>query len=437
MPQSPSLWIPGNAVPWVPASGEEAEGAGPEGAISRARALEREADLLARSLRAGADAPFASIDAPALRQAILAAWSEDLRAGRMDGPLSDSEGERPSMRPHPWGGWLRDPVVVAHLEERFGERYVWSASQLEQYGRRPFDFLLDRVLKLRASEEAEDTTSPASRGSLAHAILDGFFRALMEGAERVPDRPTELSGEALAVYERVATGILDEAEQSDDFWLGEPALWQVTREQIFDSVRFFLERELPRLDRDGAWPVRLELGFGGTGDEPFLLHGRDLRNRPGTMRVRGRIDRVDAKPGKDGTELRILDYKWGSYPPARGYRDGSVLQLPIYMQAASERTGLEGRVSQGSYRPVTRDTANGALIRAKEMGPVLAFALSISGRVRRGLFEPVQAASHSLGAWQVGPEVTRSTARFRDGHRFEMDSEPGESEPAEEGTGGG
>jgi RecB family exonuclease len=430
-PRSPSLWIPGNAVRWAPASAEEAESAGPPGTISRARMLEREADLLVRSLRAGAAAPFESIDAPALRQAILAAWSEDLRAGRMDGPPSGSEGDRPSMRPHPWGGLLRDPVVVAHLEERFGEGYVWSASQLEQYGRRPFDFLLDRVLRLQASEEAEDTTSPASRGSLAHSILDRFFRGLVHGVEREMDRPTELSGEALALYERVAAGVLDEAERSDDFWLGEPALWQVTREQIVESVRGFLERELPRLDKEGAWPVRLELGFGGEGEPEFVLHGRDLQDRPGAMRVRGRIDRVDAKPGNSGTELRILDYKWGSYPPARGYRDGSVLQLPIYMQAVSERADFEGRVSQGSYRPVTRDTANGALIRAKDVDPVLAFALSIAGRVRRGLFEPVQAASMSLGAWQVGPEVTRSTAKFRDRHRFEPASEPGESESGE------
>ena len=427
--RSPSLWIPGSAVRWTPPTAEEAESAVAAGAMSRARTLEREADRLARALRAGTDAPFESIDAPALRQAILAAWSEDLRAGRMDGPPSDSEGERPSMRPHPWGGWLRDPVVVAHLEERFGEGYVWSASQLEQYGRRPFDFLLDRVLRLRASEEAEDTTSPASRGSLAHSILDRFFRALEKGGEEELDRPPELSGEVLALYARVAGEVLDEAERSEDFWLGEPALWRVTREQIVESVRAFLERELPRLDKEGAWPVRLELGFGGDGEPAFVLHGRDLQNRPGAMRVRGRIDRVDAKPGKGGSELRVLDYKWGSYPPARGYRDGSVLQLPIYMQAVSERGDVEGRVSQGSYRPVTRDTANGALIRAKDVDPVLAFALTIPGRVRRGLCEPVQAASQSLGAWQVGPEVTRSTAKFPDGHRFELASEPGESEP--------
>ena len=150
------------------------------------------------------------------------------------------------------------------------------------------------------------------------------------------------------------------------------------------------------------------------------------------MRVRGRIDRVDARPGKGETELRVLDYKWGSYPPARGYRDGSVLQLPIYMRAVSELADVEGRVSQGSYRPVTRDTANGALIREKDVDSVLAFALSIAGRVRRGLFEPVQAASQSLGAWQIGPEVTRSTAKFRDGHRFEVTYEPGE----EAGSGG-
>jgi RecB family exonuclease len=429
-PRSPSLLIPDTAVRWTPAAAEEertADGV-PGSPASRVRRLEREVERMVRSLRAGAESEFESIDAPALRQAILAAWSEDLRRGRMDGTASGSERDRPSMRPHAWGGLLRDPEVVSHLHEKFGDRYVWSASQLEQYGRRPFDFLLDRVLKLQASEEAEDTTSPASRGSLAHSILDRFFRALAGDGVKGLNRPAELAGDTLALYERIATEVLDEAEGSDDFWLGEPALWKVTREQIEESVRAFLQRELPRLEREEAWPARLELGFGGDGEGDFVLQGRDLQGRPRSIRVRGRIDRVDATSGESGTELRILDYKWGSYPPARGYRDGAVLQLPIYMRAVSELADVEGHVVQGSYRPVTRDTANGALIRAKDVESVLAFALSISGRAREGRFEPVQAASQPPGAWQVGPEVTRTSARFRDGHRFEVAPEPGEED---------
>ena len=136
------------------------------------------------------------------------------------------------------------------------------------------------------------------------------------------------------------------------------------------------------------------------------------------MRVRGRIDRVDAKQGKDGLELRVLDYKWGAYPRARGYGDGSVLQMPIYMRAVTELAGLEGSVTQGAYRSITKGTANGALIKAAEVESVLAFALSVPSRVRAGMFEPVQSASQELKSWQAGLEVTRSTAAFREGNRY-------------------
>ncbi|MEJ2483936.1 MAG: PD-(D/E)XK nuclease family protein [Gemmatimonadota bacterium] len=317
------------------------------------------------------------------------------------------------MKPNAWGGLVRDPIVLRHLEERFGASHIWSASQLEQYGRRPFDYFLDRVLGVRASEEVEDTTSPASRGSLAHTILERFFRRL-EGAT-----PETLTDEALDLFERVAVEALDEAEAAEGQWLGEPALWRVTREQIVESLRAFLERELPRLAKDGSWPVRLEFAFGEDEGDRFELQGTDLRGREQRMRVRGRIDRVDAKPGKEGAELRVLDYKWGGYPRAAGYRDGSVLQTAIYLRAASRLPGIDGRVTWGAYRPITKPTASGARLAADDVDSVLAFALSIPERVRNGWFEPVLAASQSLGAWEVGREVTRTSAQFAEGHRFE------------------
>ncbi|MCL7927173.1 MAG: PD-(D/E)XK nuclease family protein, partial [marine benthic group bacterium] len=249
---------------------------------------------------------------------------------------------------------------------------------------------------------------------LAHSILERFFRALGEA------RPTELSGDALDLYREVARVALDEAEAAEDHWLGEPALWRVTREQIVESVREFLERELPRLDKEGAWPIEFELGFGDEDGDRFELEGEDLQGLRRRMRVRGRIDRLDARLGKDGPELRVLDYKWGGYPSASGYRDGSVLQTAIYLRAASVISAVDGALKWGAYRPITKTTASGARLSMEEVDGVLAFALSIPERVRSGWFEPVLAASQSLGAWQVGPEVTRTSAQFRGGHRFEI-----------------
>jgi len=391
-----------------PAFGEPV-GAGP---VSIAQRLDFEADRLDAARRAGDLSPLPSVAPDVLRQATLAAFAEELRTGGLDGG-PDSDGARPrSQRPHAWNGALRDPVVLAWLRERFDERHVWSASQLEQYGRRPFDFLLERVLRLRAAEEAEESTSPASRGSLAHEILDRFFRQVG------PSRPPELSGDALARFEVVADETFREAEESDEVWLGEPALWAVTREQVREEIRAFLAEELPWLAQAGAWPLRLELGFGGTAGESLRVEGEDAWGRPAELLARGRIDRVDAVEGRSGTELRVLDYKWKSHPPAGGYRDGSVLQTALYLRAV-EAAGLEGRLAYGAYRPISRKPREGAKLPVGRVEEPLRFALSIPARVRAGRFESAQARAVSLAGWQAGPDITRTDAQIREGSRFD------------------
>ena len=380
--------------------------------VSRLQRLAQEAKALEEGLDSGRTGPVESIDPPALRQAVLAAYAEELRCGRLDGPAASDEERPASLCPHPWGGLLRDPVVVGVLADRFGDGRIWSASQLEQYSCRPFDFLVDRVLRIQASGEAEESTSPASRGSLAHEILHRFFRELGD------TRPSELSGTVAELYHRVAEQALCEAEESEERWLGEPALWRITREQVVEIVRTFLERELPRLETEGAWPARLELAFGDDPEPEFRIEGRDLQDREGSIRVRGRIDRVDVKAGKQGPELKVLDYKWKSFPARGGYADGSVLQTPIYMKAVSVLANLEGVVTQGSYRQVDGTTADGAKLLAKDAEHPLAFVLSIPPRIRAGEFEAVQAKASRLRPWQPGREITRTDATLPSGHRF-------------------
>ena len=194
-----------------------------------------------------------------------------------------------------------------------------------------------------------------------------------------------------------------------------------------EIVRGFLERELPRLDKQGAWPARLELGFGDDPEPEFRIAGQDLLERDGSIRVRGRIDRVDSKPGKHGPELQVLDYKWKSFPARGGYADGSVLQTPIYMRAVSVLANLDGVVTQGSYRQVDGTTANGARLLAKDVDLPLAFALSIPPRILAGQFEAVQAKASKLRPWQPGRDVTRTDAAFTVGHRFAVSERAGDN----------
>ncbi|MFO7588149.1 MAG: PD-(D/E)XK nuclease family protein [Gemmatimonadota bacterium] len=411
-PALPTMRVP-DAPRSVVAAGAAAGGTEEAGGpLSAAQRLEWEAARLDRARRDGDGTAFASIAPDVLRQATLAAYAEELRTGGLDGSIGPDAPRPASLRPHPWNGELRDPFLLAWLRWKFDDGHVWSASQLEQYGRRPFDFLLERVLRLRAAEEAEESTSPSSRGALAHGILERFFTRLGTA------RPAELASDARALFEEVATEAFERAESAEDVWLGEAALWAVTREQVREEVRAFLERELPWLAGGDAWPERLELGFGDTPAEALRLRGEDVWGRPASLLARGRIDRVDATPGRSGRELRVLDYKWRSLPAAGGYKDGSVLQTALYLRAV-EAAGLDGHVAYGAYRPIAGTTREGAKLPAARAEGPLRFALSIPARVRAGRFEAVQAKAIPLAPWQAGRDVTRSDAKLAEGSRFE------------------
>jgi len=90
------------------------------------------------------------------------------RAADLDG--------HPALRPNPWNGELRDPAVLEWLARKFDAEYTWSASQLEAYARSPFQFMLERVLRLTGREEAEEETSALTFGGVAHELLERFFR---------------------------------------------------------------------------------------------------------------------------------------------------------------------------------------------------------------------------------------------------------------------
>lgn len=414
---------------------------------SPAQHRRREVQRLARLRRSGDRGPFATPDPVRIRRAVLAAFAEELRSGRLDPFLGSAAAllpggapgaadtgdparafalDRPlSERPHPWNGRLRDPVVLAELGRRFGEDRPWSATQLQSYAIRPFDFLLDRVLQLGEVEEAEEETTPLTFGSVAHDLLESFYRAAeSELPAALAGPPEEAFSRLEAIWERVAEEVFRRHEEDVDAWLGLPPIWAVRREDIRDKVRAFLAKDLKNLAKDGERPVLLEVDFGYDEDAPAPeLAGADARGRPAALRLRGRIDRVDLHEGGDGPWLRVIDYKSGGTPSPGGYDDGALLQTALYMRALElSRDRLpevdEAEVRCGVFRSV-KNTYNASPLRRHELEGVLRLALSIPTRVRAGLFEAVQARSTAAAPWQPGPELTRTAARISSGSRFD------------------
>lgn len=343
-------------------------------------------------------------NAARLFHAVVAASGEAMRGVR------NASGES-VLRPNPWHGEIRDPAVLDELARRYGDEHVWSASQLEMYAACPFIYLTERVLGIDSAEEAEEDTSPLAFGGVAHDILQQFYEELIERGLPGSFGPAEE-----ALYGRIAEETLRQREEKGE-WLGSPILWKFTREEVKRAVGKYLRWEVGYSADKGERPVWCELELRTDQGEPVELVHADLDGVMRQMRLTGRIDRVDNAGIGGAPRYRILDYKSSNIPKASGYRDGALLQAPLYMFALEQVKGIAAE--KGRYRAIKKpgDPKDGAAVGGGKVGVenydrALRYAFSIPARVRAGLFEPVMAASGAWKSYHPGIEVTRTRAQL-------------------------
>ena len=340
-----------------------------------------------------------TVKAERLRHGVLAAYAEAQRPGTDSVP-----DDHPGLGPNPWNGRLTDPQMLDHLSREFGADRIWSASQLEDYGKCPFNFFTSRVLEIGECGQAEEETTPLTFGGVAHEILERFYNQVKNALPPALDAPTS------AILQTVTQTVLADRESSGE-WLGDPVLWRNTRAEIEAVVRDYVGWELAHMAAKGERPVEIEFVFGLDGAGGVELTGPDRAGTPRALRLRGRIDRVDVA-NRRGEEVHlVLDYKSSSVPAAKAYGDGSLLQAPLYVEVLN---ALGFHCVEGRYRALKKpgEPANGA---AAKIGTVkydtaLAHAMSIPARVRAGLFEPVMAPSQKWEFYHPGAEITRSRA---------------------------
>jgi len=206
----------------------------------------------------------------------------------------------------------------------------WTPSQLESHARCPYQLFAGMGLRLAEPELAELDIDPRDEGSLVHAVLERFLRdRLAHAALPLRDTPDERARLA-----RVAEELF--ASFASDGRAGDPALWAGRRA----AVRARLGRVLSAEAATGgeAVPALLEYRFGGDSGVPPLVLGRG----EGEVRLRGRLDRVDASADR----LVLIDYKNSGSPAWKKKLAPEALgetnfQLPTYLLAAAR--ALPGR----------------------------------------------------------------------------------------------
>jgi ATP-dependent helicase/nuclease subunit B len=253
----------------------------------------------------------------------------------------------------PYDGLLDgDPVAVTALAERFGDGTIFSPTALETYADCPFRFYLERVLGLAPLPEADPDLTAQERGSLIHRITHRFYSSWTGDG----NGPVTETGYPAALQRLLAVG----REECDRFTLETPS-WLADREHLLGSpeagrslLERFLEHEV-EITASRFVPDAFEVSFGlpvvpGEVDGISIPDAVTIPLGDETIRLRGRVDRVDILP--EG-RFMITDYKTGSsHPRLRDIRAGRALQLPLYLLAVETLTGMEGVA--GTYYTLRR-----------------------------------------------------------------------------------
>jgi RecB family exonuclease len=183
------------------------------------------------------------------------------------------------------------------------------------------------------------------RGTVLHDVLEQVVtRAVDDGWAPGPGQPWP--EQALTVLTQAADERFDRAQAEGV--TGFPLLWEYDKTAMrADLVEFLARDDVRRRDFGGLAPVAAEWVFDGV--ELPLGDGR-------TLRLRGRIDRIDRSAAD---MLLVTDYKTGKADPFRPIVEdpcdrGQRLQLPVYAIAACATFGDEATAVRSEYWFTTR-----------------------------------------------------------------------------------
>jgi ATP-dependent helicase/nuclease subunit B len=220
-----------------------------------------------------------------------------------------------------YNGVIRDEELRAEFAHKFGENYLWSASQFNEWGACGFRFFARRLLQLQEITDPQEGLDVLTLGALYHEILAETYREFQ--ARHLVVTPSTLD-EAQRILQTTAERLLADAPSRLAF--RPTAWWQSERDEIMRHLLRLLAVEAERYGDDAPVPFAFEVPFGFAG-KPALR----LELPIGTIRLIGKIDRMD----RTGAGVVLIDYKTGSTPiSAREVLEGRNLQLPIYVLAA-------------------------------------------------------------------------------------------------------
>jgi PD-(D/E)XK nuclease superfamily len=259
--------------------------------------------------------------------------------------------ERESERFTVYDGWIPEPGN--EIDPTAPDGPAVSASQLETIGQCPLRYFFRYVLEIEPPEELtidpEIWLDPRARGSLVHEVFELFLKEVIErGHIPVAGRDEDR-----------LSAILDARVQHYRSEIPPPneAVFRREVAHLRRTAQIFLRREEEYCTRTGNRPLFLEVSIGLKTDgavtrldthEPVEVRLPD----GSSLRVRGRIDRVDRVGGAEANVFAIWDYKtggtWKYMQEPRPFWEGRVVQHALYLLVMNARLKAIGEEFSGA-----------------------------------------------------------------------------------------
>ncbi len=290
------------------------------------------------------------------------------------------------------------PLPQELAEALYGTELRGSVTRLETFARCPYQHFLKYGLGLE--ERDEHLWQASDHGDFFHKVMEVILKELKEkgGSLKALD-----DGER---RQMVREGILAAAAAGEDSALEDNA----GSGYLLERWSGLFEEQLKAMgemeEEDGFRPERFEMRFGGrTALEVDLGGGR-------TMRLSGRIDRMDSREKDGETWIRIVDYKTSDryQIEMNAVRAGLQLQLFTYLDAAvraERRAGREVLPGGLYYARLTdkwiKDVDDGAKLKTK-----LLDSYKLSGMTAK----EVESASSDAAGQIVGSDTLRAVGEY-------------------------
>ncbi len=266
--------------------------------------------------------------------------------------------QRRSRESSPWNGRIEDTALQASLAGRYGEEYVWSATQLESLAKCAWSWFAERLLQLAQKQDASDEMDASAFGTVLHEALDRFFA---EARASRRESVIYLLPEDKDWVMPMAHHALDSAWHavSERVWMGNAAYHTLMRAELATVLDCYLDFEMQFNNKhtNNRTNSAKQLQTGATAGEWKFDRVR-LSVAETSFLLRGSVDRVDRGvdtrvPGAE-QYIAAIDYKTSeASTPGSGkagaWADGVVLQVPLYA-AVLRQQFPESTISHMEYR---------------------------------------------------------------------------------------